>query len=494
MSQTEPDSHIEKVPTGIPGFDMIAKGGLPIDRTTLVSGTTGSGKSVFASQFLAEGIKQYGQPGVFVTFEEAPRDIRLNMKGLGADIPAWEEAGQWAFVDGSPHLDETTIVVGEYDLGALLARIRHAVEKTSAKRVAVDSIGSIFSQFKDHSIIRRELYRISAELREMGVTSIITAERDDEYGPIARHQVEEFVADNVIVLRNMLAVDERHRTIELLKMRGTDHQKGEYPFTIISGRGAIIVPLSAIEINQPSSTRRITSGNAPLDEMCGGGFFSDATLLVSGATGTGKTLMAIEFMASGVEQGERCLMLSFEESREQIFRNAAGWGIDFEEMGETGHLRLMCVYPEALGLEDHLIHIKDLIDTYQPHRIAVDSLSALSRVGSERAFREFIIGLTAFIKESGAAGLLTTTTPELMGSKSVTDNHVSTIADSIVLLRYVEMDGVIKRGIAVLKMRGSKHDKHIRELTIDGDGMHIGEPLYQVAGIIAGRPHVTPDM
>jgi circadian clock protein KaiC len=493
MSQMGPDTHMEKVPTGIPGFDMIAKGGLPAGRTTLITGTTGSGKSVFASQFLAEGIRQYGQRGVFVTFEEAPGDIRLNMKGLGADIATWEAAGQWAFVDGSPHPDETAIVVGEYDLGGLLARIRHAVEKVGAERVAVDSVGSIFSQFKDHSVIRWELYRMSVELHEMGVTSIITAERSDDYGPIARYQVEEFVADNVVVLRNVLAVDERHRTIELLKMRGADHQKGEYPFTIISDRGAIVVPLSAIEINQPSSTKRITSGNAALDEMCGSGFFSDATLLVSGATGTGKTLMAIEFMASGVEQRERCLMLSFEESQEQIFRNAAGWGIDFEGMEETGHLRLRCVYPEAMGLEDHLIRIKDLIDTHQPNRIAVDSLSALSRVGSERAFREFVIGLTAFIKESGAAGLLTTTTPELMGSKSVTDNHVSTIADSIVLLRYIEMDGIIKRGIAVLKMRGSKHDKHIRELTIDGDGMHISEPLHKVGGIMAGQPQTTPD-
>lgn len=480
---------ITKLATGIPGFDTIAKGGLPEGRATLVAGTTGSGKSVFASQFLAEGIKQHGQPGVFVTFEEPPHNIRLNMAGLGADIPAWEGAKKWAFVDGSPHVDDTPIVVGDYDLGGLLARIRHAVDKVGASRVVIDSIGSIFSQFADHAVIRRELFHINAKLGEMGVTSIITAERSEDYGPIARYQVEEFVAANVIILRNALAVDQRHRTIELLKMRGADHQKGEYPFTIVSDRGLIIVPLSAIEINQPSSTRRITSGNDVLNEMCGGGYFSDATLLVSGATGTGKTLMAIEFTASGAEQGDRCLMLSFEESREQIFRNAAGWGIDFEEMEATDHLRLRCVYPEAMGLDDHLIRIKDLIDTYQPNRIAVDSLSALSRIGSEWAFREFVIALTAFIKQAGAAGLITTTTPELMGGTSVTDNHVSTIADSIVLLRYVEIDGVIRRGIAVLKMRGSKHDKRIRELTIDENGMHIGEPLYQIDGIMAGNPH-----
>jgi circadian clock protein KaiC len=336
--------------------------------------------------------------------------------------------------------------------------------------------------------VRSELFRIAASLKEMEVTAIFTAERTDEYGDIARFGVEEFVSDNVIVLRNALEEKVRRRTIEILKYRGTMHNKGEFPFTVVPSRGIEAIPLSAIELQHRSSDKRVPSGVEGLDELCGGGFYRDSVTLVSGATGTGKTLIVTEFMEGGVTNDERCLIFAFEESREQLFRNAIGWGVDFEKLEREGLLKVVCIYPEVMGLEDHLIMMKETLDQFKPHRVAVDSLSALERVASFKGFREFVISLTAFIKEHEVAGLLTSTTPTLMGGSSVTESHISTITDTIILLRYVELFGEVRRGLTVLKMRGSMHEKSIREFTIDGAGMHIGKAFRSVVGILAGSP------
>jgi circadian clock protein KaiC len=484
---------VPKLSTGIASFDVISKGGLPKHRTTLISGTAGSGKTVFAMQFLAAGIRDAAESGVFVTFEESAEDIRKNMGSFGWDLAEWEREGKLAFVDASPDPAIETVVSGTFDLGALLARVEHAVKRVGAARVSVDSLGAIFSQFSDQSIVRRELFRIASALKGMNVTALLTAERVEEYGAIARFGVEEFIADNVMVLRNVLENEVRRRTVEILKFRGTNHQKGEFPFTIIEGEGIVVIPLSAIELRQHSSNVRISSGNPELDHMCGGGFFRDSVILVSGATGTGKTLTVTQFLDGGARKGERCLLLAFEESREQLFRNASGWGVDFEKMEREGTLRVVCDYPEVVGLEEWLITIQRAVEEFKPNRVALDSLSALERVGSIKTFREFVIGVTSFIKQQEITGLFTATTSTLMGGSSITETHVSTLTDSIILLRYVEMFGEMKRGITVLKMRGSIHDKGIREFTVDEKGMHLGRRFRNVTGVLAGAPmHVSP--
>ena len=372
MTATETQQAVEKIPTGISSFDIIAKGGLPRNRTTLISGTAGSGKTIFAVQFLAAGIAA-GVPGVFVTFEESAEDIRKNMLSFGWDLTKWEKEGKLAFVDASPDPSVETVEAGAFDLGALLARVQNAVRKVKAERVAVDSLGAVFSQFSDQSIVRSELFRIASALKSMGVTAVLTAERVDDYGHIARFGVEEFIADNVMILRNVLEDENRRRTIEILKFRGCDHQKGEYPFTIVPDSGVIVIPLSAMQLSMKSSNVRISSGNSSLDEMCGGGLFRDSVTLVSGATGTGKTLTVAQFLHGGARDGERCLLLAFEESRDQLFRNATGWGFDFEQMESDGLLRVVCDYPDVSGLEDWLVTIQATINDFKPQRVALDN-------------------------------------------------------------------------------------------------------------------------
>lgn len=485
---------LERMLTGIEGLDSILEGGLTTNRSTLIAGTSGSAKTVLAVQFLAEGIMQYGEPGIFVTLEESPQDLRNNMAGFGWNIEEWERQGKWAFVDASPRGRDQAVIAGEFDFGALIARVKHAANKVGAKRASIDTLAAIFIQFKDVDIVRRELLLLVEALKELSITSLITVERLQEYGPISRFGVEEFVTDNVIVLRNPMENERRRRTLEVLKLRGANHNKGEFPFVVSTGRGIAAIPLSSIELKQLSSKKRVTSGNDALDQMCSGGFFRDSVILISGATGTGKTLFTTQFLHGGVQKGERCLLFAFEESCDQLFRNADGWGVDFREMENSGLLKVVCMYPEVRGLEDHLLAMRETIEEFKPQRIAVDSLSALERAGHPRGFRELIIGLTSYIKTKEITGLFTATTSTLVGGSSITESHISTITDTIILLRYVELFGQIKRGITVLKMRGSMHEKEIRELIINEAGMKIHEPFRQLVGVLSGHPQVLPEL
>lgn len=477
---------MQKLRTMIEGFDEISHGGLPLGRTTLVSGTSGTGKTLLAIQFLYNGITHFDQPGVLVTFEETPADIIRNASSLGWDLQRFIDEGKFFILDASPD-PEGQDVAGDFDLSALIERIQYAIRKYKAQRVSIDSVTSVFQQYNAALIVRREIFRLVARLKQIGMTTILTAERLDEYGAVARFGVEEFVSDNVVIVRNVLEGERRRRTIEILKSRGTTHMKGEYPFTI-THQGISIFPLGAMRLTQRSSNVRVSSGVTTLDEMCGGGFFKDSIILVTGATGTGKTLLASKFVAESCLNGQRAVLFAYEESRAQLSRNAYSWGIDFEAMEQNGLLKIICAYPESTGLEDHLQIIKSEIAEFKPERISIDSLSALSRGVSDNAFRQFVVALTGYAKQEEITGFFTNTTDHFRGANSITESHISTITDTILMLQYVEIGGEMSRAINVFKMRGSWHDKGIREYSISAQGPEIKASFRNLEGIISGSP------
>ena len=480
---------VRKIRTMIEGFDEITHGGLPTGRTTLVSGTSGTGKTLLAIQFLYQGIKCFDYSGIFVTFEESPHDIIQNAYSFGWDLQDLIERGRLFILDASPD-PEGQEVMGNFDLSALIERIQYAIRKYKAKLVSIDSVTAVFQQYDAASVVRREIFRLVARLKQIEVTSIITTERVDEYGAIARFGVEEFVSDNVIIIRNVLEGERRRRTIEVLKLRGTTHMKGEYPFTITND-GINIFPLGAMRLTQRSSNIRRSSGVKTLDRLCGGGFFKDSIILATGATGTGKTLLVSKFLQEACLNGERALLFAYEESRAQLSRNASSWGVNFEEMERKGLLKLLCSYPESAGLEDHLQTIKSEISEFKPSRIAIDSLSALARGVTNNAFRQFVIGVTGYAKQEEITGFFTNTTDRFLGSNSITESHISTITDTIILLQYVEIRGEMSRALNVFKMRGSWHDKGIREYVINSDAPeipYIKDSFRDYEGIISGSP------
>ena len=475
-----------KIPTGVEGFEHVTKGGLPEGRITLLCGSSGSGKTLLASEIAYRSVTQFDRRVVFVTLEERPDDIVRNVRRLGWDLQGLVRDGAMMFVDSTA--DELSVdEAGTYSLSGLLAQIEDAVRRIGASLVVVDSIGALFHHYNNVGIIRREVMRVGEVIRRLGATGIVTAERVHEYGAISRHGVEEFVSDNVIVLRNVLEKEECRRTMQVLKIRGDSHYDGEVPLTMTSS-GVCVLPLSASELRQPSSKQRVSSGDEALDDMTCGGFFGDSIILVSGPTGGGKTLLGTTFAAAACRRGERVLLLAYEESRDQLRRNAESWGADFEEWERRGLLKIVCEYPEALGIEQHLVHIRREMDAFKPARLVLDSVSAMERIGSTRTIREFTIGVCAHAKQAGVCAMLTSTSPKLSGGDAISDGHLSTITDAIILLRYVEISGAIRRGISLIKMRGSQHDKEIREFTIHEDGLRIGLPFQNVHNIILGVP------
>lgn len=482
---------VPKLETGIPGFDDVTIGGLPLRRATVVAGQAGSAKTVFAGQFLAEGVRR-GEPAVFVTLEEPARDLRANLTTLGADIATWESDDIWRFVDASPMISSRDIEqhsLPPYSLEALSAQIGHAVDATAAQRVVLDSLNAMLSLQPDAAVARQQLRTLIGDLRAMGVTFMLTVETVNEPGgALSPFGVEEFVADNVVLLHNTKEGRVRRRSLEVLKMRGAMHHKGEVAFTVLPGQGVVVLPMPRHIVEPDAEPMRVPWGNSGVDDLLGGGLLSGSTTLVSGSAGTGKTLMATEFLATGLSRGERCLLLEFEVSERQVRRNAAALGFDFE----TDLLTINASHPDVASFDDHLVDIFDLVRRDRPTRLALDSLSALERLGSTTSYREFILRLTSFLKEQGITSVLTVATPALVGT-TITEGHVSAMTDAIILLRHVEVFGAVRRGISVLKVRGSPHSRDIREFTID-NGMTIGEPFRGVSGILTGIPsvHGTP--
>jgi circadian clock protein KaiC len=484
---------LRKVPTGIPGFDHVAMGGLPAGRATVVAGQAGSAKTLFSAQFLAEGVR-FGQPGVFVTLEEPASDLRVNLRTLGWDVEAWEAAGDWRFVDASPLMLTDAAEWPRYDIETLAAQIGHAVDATGADRLALDSLSALLALHDDPVIARQVLRRLVAFLRSLGMTVVLTIETaGDPGGALSRYGVEEFVADNVVLLRNVREEAFRRRTVEVLKMRGATHRKGDVPFAVVPGRGLVVLPVTEPQAPPPGKGARVRSGVPGLDELTHGGLFRASSTLVSGPTGTGKTLLATQFAAAGAAAGERVLVLAYEETREQVVHNGAAFGQDFEAYERQGLLRIVSTYPEVASLDDHLVEIQDLVRRLRPDRLVVDSLSALERIGSPIAYRGFVIGLTSFVRTADLATLLTASSPHLLGGTAVTESHLSGLIDAIIVLRHVETASELRRGLLVLRMRGSSHEHQIRELTIGRDGVAVGEPFAGLGGVLTGHPLVLPD-
>ncbi|MEO0318710.1 MAG: Circadian clock protein kinase KaiC [Pseudomonadota bacterium] len=483
MPHPDQEGQVNKVSSGISGFDVLSRGGLPKGRATLVAGSPGSAKTIFSTQFLVAGMAA-GEPAVFVTFEESPEDIRRNVLPMGWDIARWEAEGKWLFVDGREHPADQG-VVGACSLEPVTIRIRHAIERIGGQRLVIDSLAALLLRFPDQDSVRSEIGRVLNALKEMNVTAIITAERVDEYGPISRDEVEGFVCDNVVVLRHVLERETRHRSIEILKYRGTTHGCGEVPFTINSADGiAVVAPLLDLA-SPPADARRLSSGIAVLDQMCGGGLTGGLVTLLSGPSGSGKTIFAGSFAAGSPE--DRCLYVSTEEGTGTLARDFAGCGIAFDEACAQGRLKVLAISPNSAGMVDHLTRILRELDAFQPQRLVIDSLASFERITPALQFNTFVSQLTDYARARGIVTILTTTA-RLVGHDSLTEDQALSVADAIILLRYIEVFGEVRRGITVLKLRGSQHDHGIREFTITNDGINIGHAFRNVSGILAGTP------
>jgi len=462
---------LPKVRTGIDGLDQVTRGGLPKGRPTLVCGSAGCGKTLMAMEFLVRGATQFGEPGAFITFEESPEELAANVRSLGFDLDRLvaEEKIAVDFV----RIEAAEIVEnGAYDLEGLFLRLGFAIDSVGAKRVVLDTIESLFSGFSNEAVLRSELRRLFRWLKDKGVTAVITAERGD--GTLTRQGLEEYVSDCVILLDHRVTEQVSTRRLRIVKYRGTSHGTNEYPF-LIDEKGMSVLPLTSLGLDHAASDERVSTGIPRLDAMLGGkGFYRGSSVLVSGTAGTGKTSLAAHFAAAACARGEKVLYLAFEESPGQLYRNMRSIGIDLEPHATKGTLRMHASRPTLLGLEAHLVQIHKMIEEFDPRIVILDPISNLMSAGTSMDASAMLLRLIDVLKSRGITAVFTHLNSGA-NAADTTDVGVSSLIDTWILMRHIEVGGRRDRGLYILKSRGMKHSNQVHEFQLTDRGIELRE-------------------
>jgi len=473
---------LPKAPTGISGLDEITLGGLPRGRPTLICGAAGCGKTLFAMEFLLRGAEQHGETGVFMAFEETEQDLVQNVRSLGFDLDKLIADGKIA-VD-YVHIEPAEIhETGEYDLEGLFLRLGMAIDSVGAKRVVLDTLEALFGGFTNQALLRAELRRLFRWLKDKGVTAIITGERGE--GSLTRQGLEEYVSDCVILLDHRATEQVSTRRLRIVKYRGSTHGTNEYPF-LIDENGIHVLPLTSLMLNHAASSERISSGIPRLDSMLGGeGYYRGTSVLISGTAGTGKTSLAASFANATCARGERCLYLAFEESPAQLVRNMKSIGLDLNPWIKKGLLRLEASRPTLHGMEMHLTIIHKMVNEFDPKVVVIDPISNFSSAGSGSQAEAMVLRLLDFLKSRQITAMFVNLTAG-GDAWEHTDVGISSLIDTWILLRDIELAGERNRGLYVLKSRGMKHSNQIREYLLTGDGIELKDVYVGPEGVLTG--------
>jgi len=481
----------EKIPSGIKGLDEITGGGLPKGRPALVSGGPGCGKTLFAMEFIARGIIDYNEPGVFVAFEEKIDDLKKNFHSMGFDLD--ELVRQKKLVLDHITIDRTEIEeTGEYDLEGLFIRLGAMIDDVGAKRVAIDTLEAIFSGFANEAILRSELRRLFLWLKDRGITAVVTGERGDR--TITKYGLEEYVADCVITLDHRVTNQIATRRLRVVKYRGSIHGTDEYPF-LISSDGISVLPITTMSLTHMASTERIATGIPRLDTMLGAkGFYRGSSILVSGQAGTGKTSIAATFVNAACKRGEKCLLFIFEESESQFIRNMKSIGMDFEPWIKKGLLKFHAVRPTAYSLEMHLSMMIKLIDEFKPRVIAVDPISNLYPIGDDVQVRSMMMRLIDYAKSLQITGLFTNLSNDSASeafSLEPTQMAVSSLMDAWLILKNIEGNGERNRVFSIIKSRGMAHSNQLREFILSDKGIELLDLYQGTEGVLFGSARMA---
>ncbi len=460
---------IPKAPTGVRGLDEITLGGLPRGRPTLVVGASGAGKTVLSVEFLVHGIVDYEEPGVMMSFQESAAELAANVRSLGFDLDGLQGAGKLVIDHVRVDRDEIE-EAGEYNLEGLFIRLEEAVGRVGARRVVLDTLENLFAGLRDRLVLRAELQRLFDWLKERAITTVVTGERGMELE--AHHSFQEYVADCVIALEHRVAEEVSTRYLRVAKYRGSSHSTNEFPF-VIGPRGISILPITRLEFGAGAPVQYVSSGIGGLDAMLGGkGYHRGASILIRGHSGTGKTTFAAAFADAACKRGQRCVYLTFEESAEQLVHNMRRLGIDLARWQDRGLLAVRGVPPPSIGLEEHLVAMRDLISASAPAAVVIDPISSLLTIGERGLVRRMLMRMLWFIKSRGITCLST----ELLDSMDGADGSalgLSALMDTLLMLSAQERDGAYARALVIVKSRGTAHSSAIRAFELGRRGVRL---------------------
>jgi circadian clock protein KaiC len=483
-------SPVTKAKTGIQGLDEITGGGLPDARPTLVCGGPGCGKTLLAMEFLVRGATEFGEPGVFMAFEENMAELCANVASVGFDLEDLLEQKKLLIdeITLDPQQAEAT---GEFDLDGLFLRLADAIDRIGARRVVLDTMERLFASLPNPATVRAEIHRLFRWLKDRGVTVILTGERGEE--TLTRHGLEEYVSDCVIVLSNELNNLVSTRRLRILKYRGSRHGTNDYPF-LIADDGISILPVTSIALVHEASRERISSGVARLDEMLAGqGFFRGSSVLLSGTAGTGKSSLAGHFANAACARGERVLYFAFEESASQIVRNMESIGIQLGRWIEQGQLNLHTTRPSFTGLEMHLALMHKAIADFKPQIVILDPLNAFLESTETRQLLEvkaMLMRMLDFIKLGGITGFFTSLTGGGEASDR-TDVAISSLIDTWIALTSVDTNGERNRHLGIIKSRGMAHSNQTREFQITDQGVQLLAAYVGTSGRLSGSARIA---
>jgi circadian clock protein KaiC len=484
-----PRRQLDKCPTGVQGLDEITNGGLPRGRPTLVCGAPGCGKTLLAMEFLVRGAVQFDEPGVFVSFEEDPAELTANVRSLGFDLDDLQHRKKLVLEHVRVERNETE-ETGEYDLEGLFIRIGYAVDTVKARRVVLDTIESLFAGLSNTGILRAELRRLFAWLKQRGLTAVITGERGDR--TLTRHGLEEYVSDCVISLDHRLAEQISTRRMRIVKYRGSAHGTNEYPF-LIDNDGISVMPITSLGLQYEVSNGRVPSGVLGLDEMLGGtGYFRGSSILVSGTAGSGKTSIVSHCANAACGRGERVMYFAFEESPGQIIRDMRSIGLDLQRCVSKGLLRFAANRPGSYGLEMHLAAMHKEVRDFAPQIVLVDPVSSLLAPGALSDTKSLVTRLLDQLKMHGITSLFTSLT-QGGNALEATDIGISSLMDTWLLVRDIELAGERNRALYVLKSRGMAHSNQIREFVLSNRGIELRRAYLGPGGVLTGSARLTQE-
>lgn len=475
---------LPKTPTGIVGFDEITEGGLPAGRPTLVCGEAGCGKTLFSVEFIVRGATTFNEPGVFVAFEEKADELAVNVASLGFDLNQLSKENKIRI--DHVHIDRSEIEeTGEYDLNGLFIRLGHAIDSIGAKRVVLDTIENLFAGLDNKAILRAELRRLFQWLKEKKVTAIITGEKEKGKGSFTREGLEEYVSDCVIYMDHRVLNQISTRRLRIVKYRGSVHGTNEYPF-LIDEEGISVLPVTSLRLEAKVSSERVSTGIPTLDKMLDGkGFYKGSSVLVSGTSGTGKTSIAASFANESCKRKERCIYFAFEESPEQIMRNISSVGIDLSAHVKKGLLRFHASRPTMYGLEMHLVVMYKMIREFRPDTVIIDPITNLINVGSSSEVQSILTRLIDFLQMNQVSVVLTA-----LGFSNVikeqSDETISSLVDTWIQIRDIELNGERNRGLYIMKSRGMNHSNQVREFIISEKGLHLEDVYLGTEGVLTG--------
>lgn len=469
---------LAKSPTGIVGFDELTNGGLPTGRPTIVCGGPGCGKSMFALEFLVRGAIQFNEPGVLMTFEETADEMARNVASLGFNLK--DLAARRKLVLEYVRIEPSEIhETGAYDLEGLFIRLQHAVNKVGAKRVALDTLEAIFSGFSNSGILRAEIRRLFRWLKDRGLTTVVTGEKGD--GTLTRHGLEEYVSDCVVFLDHRVEDQISTRRMRVIKYRGTSHGADEYPF-LIDERGFSVMPSSSMRLDHVVSSQRVSSGIKDLDAMLEGkGFYVGSSILVSGTAGSGKSSLAASFADYICRNGGRVLYVAFEESPSQASRNMRSIGIDLDKQIRRRLLRFEAWRPTQAGLEMHLLRIHKLVLEHRPQAVIIDPVTNL--IGNTNELHSMLMRAIDFLKSQRITAFFTSLTEGSSKEIEQTQVGISSLIDTWIFVRDLEINGERNRCVHVLKSRGMAHSNQIREFVMSKNGIQL-LPVYLGSGTV----------